>query len=202
MRSVRWLAASVLLVSCVATFAKDKKKKTPLPADILKAQTAWVIVDPEAGVDPEDPNGNQHAREAVENALAKWGRLNPVAGPTQADLIIVIRKGTGQLVSPTIGGTPMNTPPTMIGQRTDDGMNGSVRTGPMGRTSDPIHRWRPAPRTIPSRCTGGIPAMTTPPTLTLCRRLQYGDTRGRMLLQGPRSVRSSSSAGRSPRRRR
>jgi hypothetical protein len=34
----------------IQSAAKDKKK-APLPEDVLKAHTVWVIVDPTAGVD-------------------------------------------------------------------------------------------------------------------------------------------------------
>lgn len=126
----RSLAVSLLLLTCLVATAKEKKKKAPLPPDVLRARTAWVIVDPNAGVDVEDPTDNQRARADVETALAKWGRLIPVTDPSQADLIIVVRKGNGKLVQPTIGGTPMNDPPPVIGQRTDTTLEAGGRVGP------------------------------------------------------------------------
>jgi hypothetical protein len=133
----RSLTLSLLLLFCIFASAKDKKKAT-LPVDVLQAHTAWVIVDPQAGVDVQDPNTNRQARADVENALAKWGRLTPVADPSQADLIIVIRKGNGKLVQETIGGTPINSPPPAVGQQTDDGMSASGRMGPpLERQNDP-----------------------------------------------------------------
>ena len=129
MRHRSELVCAVLLMLCLVAAAKNKKKVI-LPADVVQARTAWVIVDPDAGVDVRDPNANNLARGAVENALAKWGRLQPVADPSQADLIIVVRKGNGKMVESTIAGTPINTPPPMIGQRTDSGVNASARTGP------------------------------------------------------------------------
>jgi hypothetical protein len=129
MRLRSGLICAALVISCLAATAKNKKKNL-LPADIVQARTAWVVVDPQAGVDPKNPNANNLARGAVENALAKWGRLQPVVDPSQADLIIVVRKGSGKTVDSTIGGTPINAPPPAIGQRTDSGINGSARTGP------------------------------------------------------------------------
>jgi len=122
---------AVLLMSCLVATAKNKKK-IPLPADIVQARTAWVIVDPDAGVDVRNPTANNLARSAVESALAKWGRIEPVTSAEQADLIIVVRKGNGKMAQPTIADTPINTPPPVMGQRTDSGVSGSAsgRTGP------------------------------------------------------------------------
>ena len=132
----RTLVFSVLFLSCLIAAGKDKKK-VPLPVDILQAHTAWVIIDPQAGVDVKDPNANNMARADVEHALAKWGRIMPVTDSSTADLIIIIRKGNGKLVQPTIAGTPINAPPPVIAQRTDSGINASGRTGPPLDTSDP-----------------------------------------------------------------
>lgn len=136
----RVLVLSLVLLSCVAVANAKKKKKPPLPADVLGAHTAWVIVDPQAGVDVTDPLANRHAIDDVNNALARWGRITPVTDPSQADLIIVIRKGNGKLVDETIGGTPMNTPPQVTGQRTPDGgFNTSGRAGPPIERQDNPH---------------------------------------------------------------
>jgi hypothetical protein len=124
------LVCAAFLVLCVT--ASAKKKKVLLPTEVLQARTAWVIVDPNAGVDVRDPQANNLARGAVENALRRWGRLQPVTDASQADLIIVVRKGNGNIANPTIGGTRANAPPPMTGQNPDSGMNGpgSVRNGP------------------------------------------------------------------------
>lgn len=134
----RGLALSIVFLFCLFAAAKDKKK-VPLPIDVLSAHTAWMIVDPKAGVEISDPLANRDALDAVNAALARWGRITPGTDPAQADLIIVIRKGTGKLVDETIGGTPMNAPPVVIGQRTPDGgFNASSRAGtPIERQSDP-----------------------------------------------------------------
>ena len=132
----RNLVLPVLFLSCLVAVGKGKKK-VPLPVDILQAHTAWVIVDPHAGVDVQDPNADRIARQNVENALAKWGRLQPVTDPSQADLIITVRKSNGKLVQPTIAGTPINSPPPVIAQRTDAGISASGRAGPPLQTSQP-----------------------------------------------------------------
>lgn len=132
----RSITLSLLLLFCLVAAAK--KKKPPLPADIVHARTAWVVVDPNVGVDVEEPNANQQARADVETALAKWGWLVPVTDPSQADVIIVVRKGNNKPVQPTIAGTPLNEPPPVIGQRTDTGISGSGRMGrPDPRQEDP-----------------------------------------------------------------
>src|SRR5271165_3182736 len=115
MRHRRYATALSLLLCSLFAFAKEKKK-VPLPEDILQAHTALVIVDPTAGVDPADPNANRLARTDVEQALMKWGRLMPVTDGFTADIIIMVRKGNGKVMQPTIGGTPVNgTPPVSIG---------------------------------------------------------------------------------------
>jgi hypothetical protein len=100
------------------------KKKNKLPAYVLKARTAIVIIDPTAGVSASSPLANKKAQEDVEQALMKWGRLSLVLDPQSADLVIVIRKGSGKLVQPTIGGLPTNDRPVIV-QQTDS----SIRIG-------------------------------------------------------------------------
>jgi len=139
----RVLILSVLFLSCLAAAAKHKKKPI-LPFDVLQAHTAWVIVDPQAGMDVADPSANRIAREDVERALATWGRLTPVTEGSQADLIIVVRKGNGKLVQPTIGGAPGNEPPPVIGQQTDTGIEASGRASRGG--PPPLERQEPHPQ--------------------------------------------------------
>jgi hypothetical protein len=76
--------------------------KATLPTYVLRARTVAVMVDPNAGFSLEDPNANQTAQKDVETALLNWGRFHTVMGPEQADLVIVLKKGTGKLVSETI----------------------------------------------------------------------------------------------------
>jgi hypothetical protein len=121
---------SAALLLCSLTVVAKNKKKGILPTDVLEAHTAWVVVDPQAGVDVTQPTTNNNARAAVEYALTKWGRLSPVSDPRLADLVIVVRKGNRRPVEPTIGGTPINAPPPMIGQQTDTDVNAAGRSGP------------------------------------------------------------------------
>ena len=62
------LAVTTILLCSALAPAKDKKK-TILPADVLRARTVLVIVDPTAGVDARNPNANRAARAEVEKAL-------------------------------------------------------------------------------------------------------------------------------------
>jgi hypothetical protein len=132
----RSLAVSVLLLSCLVGSAKDKKKVL-LPADVLRAHTVLVVVDPDAGVAVRDPNANRIAREDVEKALINWGRLFPVAEASTADLIITVRKGHDKVAEPTIGGTPVNNFPKVILQPTDSGVHAAGRSGNSGVPGDP-----------------------------------------------------------------
>jgi hypothetical protein len=118
----RRLTLIALLLSSSFAPAKDKKK-APLPEDVLKAHTVWVIVDPTAGVDIKAPDANRIARTDVEKALVRWGRLEPVTNADMADLIITVRKGNGKMANGTIGGTPVNAPPPVIGESTDDSIH-------------------------------------------------------------------------------
>jgi hypothetical protein len=123
------MPARVCLFAAFAVFSAalaiaGPKKKDELPAYVLKAHTVAVIIDPNAGVSATSPLANKKAQEDVEQALAKWGRLSFVLDPQSADLVIVIRKASGKLVQPTIGGLPTNDRPVIV-QQTDT----SVRLG-------------------------------------------------------------------------
>jgi hypothetical protein len=81
-------------------FAKDKTKNI-LPAYVLQAKTVAVIIDPNASISIDDPRANQAAQKDVEAAFLKWGRFEPVSEPKAADLIVVVRRGTGRLMDET-----------------------------------------------------------------------------------------------------
>jgi len=119
------LVSAVLALISVAP-AKDKKKVL-LPNYVLQAHTAYVVIEPDAGISVTNPNGNRTAQEDVEKALSNWGRLSPVMSPQTADLVISVRKGSGRNVNPTIGGVPNNRPVTM--QPTDGGIRGGAQQG-------------------------------------------------------------------------
>jgi hypothetical protein len=140
------LILAVLCFSCL--IASAKKKKVILPTDVLQAHTVWVIVEPQTGVDVQDPNANRIALADVENALSKWGRFQLVAEPLDADLIITVRKGHSRLADTTIGGTPINTPPPVIMQPSDSGISAAGRAGqPASPSSSPYpQQQRPYPQ--------------------------------------------------------
>jgi hypothetical protein len=123
----RKLLALTAIILCSA-FA-SAKKKTVLPADVLRARTVLVVVDPTAGVDIRDPNANRVAREDVEKALDQWGRFTLVQEGLTADLVITVRKGNGKLVQPTIGGTPINGTPPVSGSSTSTPTQSTTRAG-------------------------------------------------------------------------
>lgn len=132
MRLAKYVVLGVLVTGCMIAAAKNKKKVL-LPADVVQAQTAIVLVDPDTGVPVDSPYGNTRAREDVERALMKWGRFRLVMEPSSADLVFVVRKGTGKAVEPTIGGIPQNDRPVIF-QPTDSGgrVGGSRGTPPGG----------------------------------------------------------------------
>ncbi len=113
------LSAAALLLVCVAADAKSKKKVL-LPTEVLQARTVLVLVDPNAGVALDDPSANRIARSNVENALRQWGRYSETFDMSFADLIVVVRKGSGKMAQGTIAGVPMNNP-TMSTQPTVPG---------------------------------------------------------------------------------
>lgn len=135
---LRKLLAVTAIILCSAL--ASAKKKAILPADILRARTVLVIVDPTAGVDARDPNANRAARANVEKALDQWGRFTLVQEGFTADLVITVRKGNGKLIQPTIGGTPINGTPPVSGGTTSTPTQvttrGAVRLGP-GNPNDP-----------------------------------------------------------------
>ena len=70
------LAASVLLVSCLVANGKDKKKVV-LPADVLRAHTVLVMVDPQAGVDIQEPEYKQRRPARCRECPGKVGKTGP-----------------------------------------------------------------------------------------------------------------------------
>jgi hypothetical protein len=116
---------AIILCSALAS----AKKKAVLPADVLRARTVFVIVDPAAGVDARDPNANRVARADVEKALDQWGRFTLVQEGSTADLIIMVRKGAGKMIQPTIGGTPINETPPVSGDSTTTPTQSTTRAG-------------------------------------------------------------------------
>ena len=147
MRSQRILAASLALAMCCAVAEGKDKKKVLLPAYVLEARTALVVIDPAAGVSPEAPNANRTAQEDVETAMTKWGRFELVPNVSDADLVIVVKKGNGKIAQTTIGGLPTNSRP-VIYEPTDSGSRTSVGTIPPlgGNSQAGAQRTDPTPQ--------------------------------------------------------
>ena len=130
-----------------APLAVAKKKKVILPAYVLQAKYVLVIIDPNTGVSPTDPLANRKAVEDVERSLTSWGRYEPVISGATADLIIVVRKGSGKVVQPTIGGIPTDGRPVILqpsdggirvgGQRGQDPGNPGQQTDPGSGRPEP-----------------------------------------------------------------
>ena len=97
-------AAVAMMISLPnSAHAKDKHKGM-LPVYVTGAKTVAVVIDPEAIDTPENPQANSVAAGDVQAALEDWGRFNVVQSTSSADLIIVIRKGSGRLANKTYPG--------------------------------------------------------------------------------------------------
>jgi hypothetical protein len=124
---------SLLFLMVLPAQAKDKKKV--LPEYVLRAHTVLVVVDPDAGISPLNPNENWTAQDDVEKALMSWGRFSPVMDAQTADLVITVRRGHGKVVNPTIGGVPNDRP--VIVQPNDGGIRVGGQQGNPTPVSDP-----------------------------------------------------------------
>ncbi len=121
-------SVALCLALLLAPLASAKDKKILMPAEVLRAQTVFVMIAPEAGEPITDPTANRRAQDDVEKALMNWGRFRMVMEPESADLVILIRKGLGRTVGPTISGGPIDRRPGVI-QPTDDGIRIGGRQG-------------------------------------------------------------------------
>lgn len=115
--------------------AKDKKKSS-LPEYVLRATTVRVVVSPEAGEPVNEPMANTNARDAVEKALMRWGRLQPLMDGQESDLVIAVRTGNGNLVRPTIRGGPIDQRPGTA-QTTDSSVRIGAQQGQLPPLNDP-----------------------------------------------------------------
>jgi hypothetical protein len=131
-------ASALLGLSLLVSFgfAKDKTKNI-LPAYVLNAHTVAIIIDPHAGISVDDPQANQIAQKDVEAALLRWGRFNPVPTTDGADLIIVVRRGNGQLADETMHGAPQNNRPGGINSSGNGGSMGPQHGIPQGVSETP-----------------------------------------------------------------
>jgi hypothetical protein len=152
MRYRKILVFSLLALSSLIGVAKDKKK-TVLPADILRAQTVLVVVDPNAGMDVADPNANRIAQVDVEQALMKWGRFSLAMDASTADLVITVSKGNGKIAQGDIGGVPVNNRPVIF-QPNNSGVLIGGRQGNNGNPNDPSNPQSQPPDPRPQATVG------------------------------------------------
>jgi hypothetical protein len=138
MRTPKSLIFTLLLLCCLPATAK--KKKSDIPPEVLQARTVLVVIDPNAGMAIDDPNANNMARQAVEEAIQKWGRFQLVTDAQSADLIITVSKGNGRVAQGTIAGIPNYGPSTT---NTEDPEDPSQRNPQMGQ---PGSRQSPGPQ--------------------------------------------------------
>jgi hypothetical protein len=132
---LRARVSTLIAVCLLATlgFAKDKKKNI-LPTYVLRAQTVAVIIDPNAGFTVEDPQANRVAQRDVESALLSWGRYNPILQINDADLIVVVRKGSGRMVNDTMHDPRQNNRPGSV-VPSDNGASINGQEGPRGQSN-------------------------------------------------------------------
>jgi hypothetical protein len=128
MRYFIWISIGVVLLAAAAN-AKNKEKML-LPDLVLKATTVTVVIQPGAGEPMTDPAANRRAVEEVEKALMRWGRFRIVMDALTADLVIAVKRGTSNVVQPTISGGPIDKSPG-----TWESTAGQTRTG--GRKGRP-----------------------------------------------------------------
>jgi hypothetical protein len=137
-----WTSLITLLV--LLTTSVHGKDKKILPAYVLQARTVLVVVDPEAGISPLDPNANRIAQQDVEKELMNWGRFTPVMDAQTADLVISIRRGHGKAVNPTIGNVPNDRP--VVVQPNDSGIRIGAQQGKNTPVTDPSVGASPTPQ--------------------------------------------------------
>ena len=114
----RLFSTLTLIALLVCPAAPKDKKKLVLPADVLRARTVLVVIDPDAGEPLGQPQANAMARDSVEKALLEWGRFDLLSAGQPTDLIIAVRTGNGRAMQPTIKGGPVDQRPG-YGQTTD-----------------------------------------------------------------------------------
>ncbi len=135
MRSVFSLVFVAVLL--VGPFAIAKDKPPVLPTYLLQARTVAVIIDPDVGQSATDPQANRVAQKDVESALLNWGRFEPILTQSEADLIIVIRKGNGKVVNATVKDPRQNNRPVLV-DPTDTGVAiGAQRGRQPGNSTGP-----------------------------------------------------------------
>jgi hypothetical protein len=134
----------ISLALLLTPFVHAKEKKQPLPDFVLQAQTAAVVIEPDATEPVNDPVANRRAQDDVEVALAKWGRYRIILDAHAADLVFAVRCGRGA-VSPTINGPTVGAQPVILQPDSNGDIRGRQRAGlppdiaqtPTGRDTSP-----------------------------------------------------------------
>jgi hypothetical protein len=124
----------VIVLLTLPVTAKNKKRAT-VPDLILRAETVYVVIPPDAGEPLTDPTANQNAEDAVEKAIMKWGRFRLVPGSQTADLIIAVRKG--HAAGTTIRNSPADDRPIIIQPNGDSGTRVGGHQGRPPDLTDP-----------------------------------------------------------------
>jgi hypothetical protein len=119
------------LVSFISISAAKKKDKS-LPQIILKAESAIVIIEPDAREPLLDPAANRKTQEEIEKALLRWHRFRLVTETEAADLVIAVRKGTGKAANSTISGGPVDTRPVILESTENQIRVGAIHGRPPG----------------------------------------------------------------------
>jgi hypothetical protein len=123
------LLTLLLLIVVSSPFVDSKDKPKTLPAQVLRAETIFVVIDPDAGEPLTNPTTNSTAREDVEKALMQWGRFHLVMEPSTADLVLSVRKGNGRAATPTIKGGPIDNRPVVLEPNGDSGIRIGAQQG-------------------------------------------------------------------------
>ena len=134
---IRRLSLLLTLAALVASLAiaKDKNKRV-MPDYVLRARTAVVVIDPDAGEPLNQPRSNSDARMSVEKALLEWGRFDLLSEGQETDLVFVVRTGNGQAMNPTIKGGPIDRRPG-YGESTDSTIRIGAQQGQPPSMHDP-----------------------------------------------------------------
>jgi hypothetical protein len=134
-RKLWFLMAFVLCFTSSVAFGK-KKEKAVFPEILVRAQTVFVMIQPDAGEPMNDPAANRKVREEVEKALMSWGRYRLVQEAYTADIVVAVKKGTEKAATPTISGGPVDKRPVTL-ETTDDQLRiGAAQGRPPGSGSD------------------------------------------------------------------
>lgn len=131
---MKWTALIVLgMFLASAAGAEEKSLPAPIAHDLLEARWVAVVIYPQSQVPVANPSENQRAVQEVQAAMLKWGRYKVTPDPTQADLIIAVRKG--RVGGPTINGR--KDPVPVIVDPSDTGVYVGIHHGqtpPLSRT--------------------------------------------------------------------